>query len=974
MERVPNRAPLARGVMLGLCIMGLVGCGGGGGGGNVRSDPPPAPSAPDPVTPTNPTTPTTPPVAPAPNAIDAHLYLTNTYDAQRAGLTGAGQGIVFFDSGLKRNDLALAGRVKDSMVAVDAARNDLSVDDAIGHGTSVAQIAAGSPVGGWPRGIAPRADLYSVRTYEDALTDQDARQSFAVNDVWRQAMAWSADKGRIVDISGSRLHWSDPRTSTDLVASFDVLDQHLIVAPTGDDQKAEPSQFASLPQLAARPDLGLDPAALQKHWINVAAVDSTAPSQLATYSNACGATMAYCMTAPGDVMVPAEGHTAETTRLRTVRGTDYAAAQVAGAAALVWERFPGFTEEQVQQVLLTTAKDLGDRGVDPVFGWGLLDVAKAVAGPTRFEEDWLVQMATTDYYSFANPISGPGGLTVRGGVSGNHAHLDLFGEMTYEGPTRVVAAALTVEKSLKSSSITIESGGSVQIMGGTIAGDLNIDNGWLYVTPTTFNPPTVIQGDIRNRSFFQYMDYGNTVSFEGNYTQESGGALVYILGEPPAHFAGTATIQGPILLAGYKEGYVAPGRSTVLIADGGITGAFSSAYPYAGNLLIEANIGQNATTVWLDVIRAQTISVATATGLEATALGSAQRIDEALGALDRELADGEAVAAATLEGAAAFQSVRSVAQLDRSLSSLSGELHDMDTAFAMMAIDGNHQALESRLDALDSGAQPGAWSHRMDGMRGWSSFDVNTHGWTLGFDQPGRDGMTIGASLAQTDGDAWHSQRFDRERNRQVDAQLYASWTLGEGGYLLGSAAFGHMQRWLQREVWLGDASYRVSSDYAHRYGALALQSGRRIPFGASVITPYLGVQGLQLAREGFSEEGASGFGLTSDDASMSALQALAGARWSHAWGTRSNRWTLSGRLEWQRLLSQSDASIQARFTGMDAWAPIVADGLDRDVGLFGLGLEAGFGARGTVRFDLDSRYGDGEQWTGAMATWITAF
>ena len=49
MERVPNRAPLARGVMLGLCIMGLVGCGGGGGGGNVRDEPPPStPTAPSP--------------------------------------------------------------------------------------------------------------------------------------------------------------------------------------------------------------------------------------------------------------------------------------------------------------------------------------------------------------------------------------------------------------------------------------------------------------------------------------------------------------------------------------------------------------------------------------------------------------------------------------------------------------------------------------------------------------------------------------------------------------------------------------------------------------------------------------------------------------------------------------------------------------------------------------------------------------
>jgi uncharacterized protein with beta-barrel porin domain len=302
-------------------------------------------------------------------------------------------------------------------------------------------------------------------------------------------------------------------------------------------------------------------------------------------------------------------------------------------------------------------------------------------------------------------------------------------------------------------------------------------------------------------------------------------------------------------------------------------------------------------------------------------------------------------------------------------------LHDADGAFALMALDGSRKAIESRVDAIGEGAAAGAWSHSLDGMGQWSAFDMDTRGWILGVDRPWNERLTVGGSVSETDGSAWHSQRSDRERNRQTDMQLYASWNVGEDGYLLGTAAFGHMQRRLQREVVLGDVAHRVSSHYAHRYGAAGLQAGLRRPFGDSLtITHYLGVQALQLARDGFSESGASGFGLTSAAASMSAAQALAGARWSRGWLGSSAQWELSGRVEWQRLLSQSDASIQARFTGMDAWAPIVGDGLDRDVGLFGLGLEAGFGTRGTLRFDLDSRHGDGEQWTGATATWTTVF
>ena len=35
---------------------------------------------------------------------------------------------------------------------VDPASNDLRVDDVVGHGTAVAQIAAGMPFGRWPGG------------------------------------------------------------------------------------------------------------------------------------------------------------------------------------------------------------------------------------------------------------------------------------------------------------------------------------------------------------------------------------------------------------------------------------------------------------------------------------------------------------------------------------------------------------------------------------------------------------------------------------------------------------------------------------------------------------------------------------------------------------------------------------------------------------------------------------------------------
>jgi len=60
-------------------------------------------------------------------------------------------------------------------------------------------------------------------------------------------------------------------------------------------------------------------------------------------------------------------------------GTSMAAPHVSGVAALVRSRHPEFTPQQVQQVLLNTADDLGAAGWDPTFGYGRVNAARAAA-------------------------------------------------------------------------------------------------------------------------------------------------------------------------------------------------------------------------------------------------------------------------------------------------------------------------------------------------------------------------------------------------------------------------------------------------------------------------------------------------------------------------------------------------------------------------------------------------------------------
>ena len=91
------------------------------------------------------------------------------------------------------------------------------------------------------------------------------------------------------------------------------------------------------------------------------------------YSNGCGDAQTYCLGAPGVNI-----------RSTKVRGgyeelsdTNVAAAHVAGAVAVLKSAFPNLNPAELVSVILNTADDLGASGVDDVYGYGRLNLARA---------------------------------------------------------------------------------------------------------------------------------------------------------------------------------------------------------------------------------------------------------------------------------------------------------------------------------------------------------------------------------------------------------------------------------------------------------------------------------------------------------------------------------------------------------------------------------------------------------------------
>ncbi len=315
----------------------------------------------------------------------------NAPAAWKAGLTGAGIGVAVLDSGVAAHS-DLAGRV---IASVDLTGSDWRVSltplgDPGGHGTHVAGLIAGNGArsGGTYTGVAPGADIVSVRVI-------DATGSARLSTVLHGLQWVLANRGtyhiRVVNMSfGARVRSS---YQADLLASAsEMLTFAGIVAVVAAGNMGAGSSTITTP--------GTDPFVLTVGALDDRGTAGTLDGTIATWSSR-GPT-AFDAIAKPDVVAPgrrivslrAEGSTldqryparrvvagdAETARYFTLSGTSMAAPIVAGAVALLLERYPALAPRQVKAQLRATARAL--IGVSPFDqGAGLIDAFAAASTP-----------------------------------------------------------------------------------------------------------------------------------------------------------------------------------------------------------------------------------------------------------------------------------------------------------------------------------------------------------------------------------------------------------------------------------------------------------------------------------------------------------------------------------------------------------------------------------------------------------------
>ncbi|KRG70981.1 autotransporter serine protease [Pseudoxanthomonas dokdonensis] len=919
---------LTRYIVLAIASGMLSACG-GGGGGNTRPDPPP-PAPPSPP----PTAPPGKPVVATPNpGYSHHLAWTGADAARASGLTGKGVTVGIVDSGVNRYHPALYPRVVSNLTYLDPASNDLSRDDVVGHGTAVAQALGGTAFGQWPGGVAPGVSIVSARIIGDTPPEDDGSGegnevdgALGLKSIHQDLINRGA---RIMNNSWGGLYWNN-RSATAPIADeyrpFITSNGGLVVFAAGNESRTDPSDMAALPSQTGV-NGSLPARDLEAGWLTVVALDENDRTALAGYSNACGVARDYCLAAPGSVVVTGTEDTSTEPKYYEWQGTSLAAPLVSGAAALVWEKFPYFSNDQVRQTLLGTATDLGAAGTDAVFGHGGLNVEAAINGPGRL--DWgLMSVDFSGESIWSNVLSGAGGVIKRG--SGT---LTLSSDALYSGQTRVLAGTLVAEHGLSADAL-VEAGASLELIGRDIGGSLD-NRGYTTFNGASAAGPRQVGGDLR---------------------QAAGATLGVQIGAP-LQIAGSAQLDGTLQVEGIAPGYVWQSRELVVNASGGLSGSFAQVQG-ASNVFLQASAEYDANNAWLEISRLDITAAARAmANASPLALASARRVESAFQQIDQQLdaATGpRALAPSLIELAGHLQAASTEASALSSLDSLSGQLHARADAMTLDSLDMNRRAIGQRADVLLAGRGSGNWYQALAGAgRGGLSADgFQLDGWMMGHEQR----LAGGAVLGMAFGESHASNRdnsADRGQDRQAMGVLYAGMQWNNG-YLLGQAGWGDYQRQVQRSLQFGDRYSRVGTDYGGQTFNATLEAGYRWGNQQRALTPYLGLDHTRLQRDGFIEAGGGGFGLRTVDSSSELCRGIAGVRANLIQG----RWQLRGFAEWQQLLGQGGQPLQASFTGLDAWSPLSPGNGYQSHGVVGMALDRYWGQRTRMSLGYDQTLG----------------
>jgi outer membrane autotransporter protein len=245
----------------------------------------------------------------------------------------------------------------------------------------------------------------------------------------------------------------------------------------------------------------------------------------------------------------------------------------------------------------------------------------------------------------------------------------------------------------------------------------------------------------------------------------------------------------------------------------------------------------------------------------------------------------------------------------------------------------------------------GQWGDQ-DGEDGYTGFDYDVLGLSIGIDHPVSDRLLLGASAAYTDTDV------DQEKGRgdgDIEgwmASLYSSYSLDKV-YIDGMLSYGKNDYDARREVRIGTIKRTARSDHDGDVFAATLGSGYLVTRDDSILEPFGRLQYIKLDEDAFTEKGAGDINQRISSRDTESLTSEIGVRVSRSFPQAGGRLTTDASVAWLHDFDIDDRAITTSYTGAPA-SSFSVPGQDVERNGVTLGLGVGFETRKGVSSSLN--------------------
>ncbi|GAB3353803.1 autotransporter domain-containing protein [Lysobacter tyrosinilyticus] len=768
------------------------------------------------------------------------------------------------------------------------------------HGTHVAGSMAANRDGVGSHGVAFGANITTSRLFSNSYTDLMSLlgaegESYSIGP-GSEAVASMYEQMAAQNVRAINHSWGlsqEPTTIEEMDALYnseggaeyfatytDASIDHgmLQVFAAGNGDGAIAGVYATLPRWVRE---------AEKYWLSVVNVNNT--GSIDGSSSICGQTRDWCLAAPGtDITSSVVGGAIEGEEIRDEEGnfigldvtaehpeygyadytgTSMAAPHVTGALALLMERFPYLDNPQIRDVLLTTATDLGEAGVDDIYGWGLMDLRKAIEGPGQIRVDTDVAMnqhagGTKVWEGLAwddwtNDIGGDGRLTKSGigwlrlsgdnsfgGLTVRQGVLELDGANALKGDVQVDDGFLLLDGSLDN---------KLHVNGGrAVINGVQTGSSWIHARGRLSGSGTLADTTVEG-----VVAPGNsigTLTINGDYTQAAGS--VYEAEVSVNGASDHLQVSGQANLLGGTVKFLTTGQTMLLgehynlLSAGSLSGTFAGVDDTAFSPFLDFVLSYNGNDALVDVQRGQALASA------------AQTFNQQVVA---QAVDGLAIDAPLSQAVTQLFPAPAMAALDN----LSGEQH---ASLHSMLVDNSRHVRDTALAraragvgtfarSMDGESESAAWidvqrnggTLRSDGNASEMTYDGNST--LLGYDYRFANGWRVGVLGGAGNNDLNVVTRGSKGKTQDHYLGAYVGQDWNNFGLRLGATQGWHDVS-SARSISLPGVQDRPRADYDATSTQAFVEGSYGFAAGAWGFEPYAQLAQVRVETDGFAERG----------------------------------------------------------------------------------------------------------------------